>query len=389
MTMGKKSKAASLAAVIVAAAASLTLSAGPASARSGGIHAPASAQPGGTQAAVFVQTDGVNGNAVVAYRRTADGQLHRSGVYPTGGSGGVLDGSAVDHLASQGSLTYDRTHGLLYAVNAGSDTVTVYSVDGDKPVRRQIVSSGGDFPVSVAVHGDLVYVLNALGGGSVQGFRNVHGSLVKVPSWHRSLGLDPAATPQFTHTPGQLAFNPNGRALVVTTKAGANTIDVFAVSRNGIAASPVVTATPGAVPFGFTFDAHGRLVVTEAGTNSVATFTIRGDLKLTKVAQVATGQVATCWIVRDGAHVYASNAGSGTLSGLHVSRDGTLHSIGTTTTGPGTVDADVSSDGRFLYVQTGRAGGVDEYRVNGDGSLTHVGSVVVPDAVGGEGIAAS
>ncbi|WP_245883318.1 lactonase family protein [Streptomyces hyaluromycini] len=377
-TVGMRSKAVAAVAVMAAAGVSLALGAG-----------SASAYPGGTPGAVFVQTDGVTGNAVVAYSRAADGTLHRGGVYRTGGLGGVLDGSAVDHLASQGSLTYDRAQGLLYTVNAGSDTVTVFSVRGDKLIRRQIVSSGGDFPVSVAVHGDLVYVLNALGGGSVQGFRSVHGSLVKVPSWHRSLGLDPAATPQFTHTPGQLAFTPDGRALVVTTKAGANTIDVFPVHRTGIAARPVVTATPGAVPFGFTFDARGRLVVTEAGTNSVATFRIGADLRLTKVSEVATGQAATCWIARDGAHVYASNAGSGTLSGLRVGADGSLTAVGTTATGAGTVDADVSSDGRFLYAQTGKEGGVDEFRVNGDGSLTRVGSVVVPDAVGGEGIAAS
>ncbi|MFK0286710.1 lactonase family protein [Streptomyces sp. NPDC090499] len=378
MTMGKKSKAAASVAVTVAAAATLALGTGPASAYSGGAHG-----------AVFVQTDGVNGNAVVAYSRAADGTLRQSGVYRTGGLGGVLDGSVVDHLASQGSLTYDRAHGLLYAVNAGSDTVTVFAVHGDRLVRRQIVSSGGDFPVGVAVHGGLVYVLNALGGGSVQGFRTVHGSLVKVAAWHRPLGLDPAAAPQFTHTPGQLAFTPDGRALVVTTKAGADTIDVFPVGRSGIAARPVVTPTPGAVPFGFTFDARGRLVVTEAGTNSVATFRVGADLRLTKVSEVATGQAATCWIVRDGRHVYASNAGSGTLSGLRVGADGTLTAVGNTATGAGTVDADVSSDGRFLYAQTGKEGGVDEFRVNHDGSLTRSGSVLVPGAVGGEGIAAS
>ncbi|MFE5038999.1 hypothetical protein [Streptomyces sp. NPDC056683] len=167
-------------------------------------------------------------------------------------------------------------------------------------MRRQVVPSGGDFPVGVAVHGDLVYVLNALGGGSVQGFRNVRGSLVKVDAWHRSLGLDPAATPQFTHTPGQVAFTPDARALVVATKVGANTMDVFQVGRSGIAARPVVTPTHGAVPFGCTFDALGRLVVTEAGTNSVATFREAGtnsvatfrvgaDLRLTNVSEVATG----------------------------------------------------------------------------------------------------
>src|SRR5579862_7473511 len=53
---------------------------------------------------VFVQSDNVDGNTVVAYNRAADGTLSQAGVYPTGGLGGVLAGSVVDHLASQGSL---------------------------------------------------------------------------------------------------------------------------------------------------------------------------------------------------------------------------------------------------------------------------------------------
>src|SRR5215469_9781315 len=92
---------------------------------------------------VFAQTDAVSGNAIVVYDRAADGTLHQAGTYPTGGLGGVLAGSVVDHLASQGSLAYDRTSGLLYAVNAGSNTLTVFSVDGDRLIRRQVVSSGG------------------------------------------------------------------------------------------------------------------------------------------------------------------------------------------------------------------------------------------------------
>jgi len=55
----------------------------------------------------------------------------------------VLTGSVVDHLASQGSLTYDPWHGLLYAVNAGSNTLSVFSTHGDKLSLRQVVSSAG------------------------------------------------------------------------------------------------------------------------------------------------------------------------------------------------------------------------------------------------------
>jgi hypothetical protein len=110
---------------------------------------------------VFVQTDNTAGNRVVAYDRAADGNLAPAGSYATGGRGGILAGSVVDHTASQGSLASDPRHGLLYAVNAGSDTISVFAVRGDRLALRQVLGSGGTFPVSVAVHGDLVYVLNA------------------------------------------------------------------------------------------------------------------------------------------------------------------------------------------------------------------------------------
>ena len=340
-------------------------------------------------APVFVQSDNTEANTVVAYHRIADGTLSRSGVYGTGGRGGVLDGSQVDHLASQGSLAYDRTSRLLYAVNAGSDTVTVFAVHGDRLQRLQVIASGGTFPVSIAFHGNQVYVLNALDGGSIQGFVQFGGHLVSVPSWNRALGLDPSATPQFTHTPGQISFTPDGSKLVVTTKAAANSIDVFPVGPFGMpAAHPVVTSAPGAVPFGFAFDPAGRLQVTEAGPNAVATYTVGPDGVLTKTGEVATGQQATCWVVATRDRLYASNAGSGSLSGFRVGRGGALAPLGTTATDAGTVDAAASSDGRYVYAQTGAAGIVDEFRVGAGGSLTAVGSVTVPGGVGGEGIAA-
>ena len=109
---------------------------------------------------------------------------------------------------------------------------------------------------------------------------------------------------------------------------------------------------------------------------------------LTPIASALTGQAATCWIVSAGGTLYLSNAGSGTVSRFAVDRRGTLTGLGTTATDAGTVDAAASSDGRFLYVQAGAAGIVDAYRIGAGGSLTPVGSVTVPGAVGGEGIVA-
>lgn len=75
---------------------------------------------------------------MAVYDRAADGTLQAAGTYQTGGLGEILDGSMVDHLASQGSLAYDRGHGLLYAVNAGSNTITIFSVYGQRQRHRSV-----------------------------------------------------------------------------------------------------------------------------------------------------------------------------------------------------------------------------------------------------------
>ncbi|MGD0455113.1 MAG: hypothetical protein ABSB69_16105, partial [Solirubrobacteraceae bacterium] len=207
----------------------------------GAIGAPAFAV--GTSHAVFVQTDNLKGNQIVVYDRSGEGTLTQAGVYGTGGLGGELEGSVVDHLASQGSLAYDSQDGLLLAVNAGSNTVSVFGVFGDKLALRQVIGSGGTFPVSIAVHEGVVYVLNGLEGGSLQGFAVSAGRLVAIPGSSRALGLSTTEVPQFTHTPGTVVFSPNGSQLIVTTKANGEDVDVFSVSPGGaLSTTPAVTA---------------------------------------------------------------------------------------------------------------------------------------------------
>jgi DNA-binding beta-propeller fold protein YncE len=344
---------------------------------------------GGASHAVFVQTDNPSGNQIVAYHRASDGVLSQAGTYNTGGLGGILGGSVVDHLASQGSLSYDPGHSLLYAVNAGSDTVSVFAVSGDRLALRQVLGSGGSFPVSVAVHGDVVYVLNALGGGRLQGYRVLGGFLVPIPGSGRALGLDPTASPQYTNTPGQVAFTPDGSQLVVTTKDNGNDIDVFGVGFGGqLSAAPTVNSEPGTVPFAISFDVYGHLVIAEAGTNALATFALAAGGTVSLIDEAPTGASATCWVAPAGPFLFASNAGSASESGYLSSFGGQLTLLGAAATDPGTVDASAAAGGRFLYVQTGGNGIVDEFAVGAGASLTEIGTVTVPGAVGGEGIVA-
>jgi hypothetical protein len=111
---------------------------------------------------VFVQTNELTGNRILVYDVARDGNLRSDGSYATGGNGGAaLPGTESDRLGSQGSLVYDRHHRLLVAVNAGSNSVSTFSVHGSRLRLEGVVPSGGQFPASIAVHGNLVYVLNA------------------------------------------------------------------------------------------------------------------------------------------------------------------------------------------------------------------------------------
>ena len=339
---------------------------------------------------VWVQTNELSGNQIVAFDRADDGSLSQAGVFATGGNGGAAaPGTESDRLASQGSLAYDSRHSLLIAVNAGSDTVTTFKVHGDRLQGRKVVASGGQFPASVAVHGRLVYVLNAGGAGTVQGYRIRGHHLRPIAGSARTLGLANTNPPNFLASPGQVGFSPNGRKLIVTTKMSGSNIDVFRVRRDGtLSDTPVVNPSATPVPFAFTFTPQGRLASGEAGASSLTTYALGGDGTLSDPRSASDGQTALCWILRVHGFYYVSNTGSNNLSSFTVGSDGTPSLLaavaGTTNMGP----IDLTASGRYLYAQTGIAGTIDGFRINDDGSLTSVGSVTGLPA-GQEGIASN
>lgn len=161
---------------------------------------------------------------------------------------------------------------------------------------------------------------------------------------------------QFTHTPGQVAFTPDGTRLLVTTKANGNDVDVFRVGGGGRLPAPVVNAEPGAVPFAVSFDSRGHVLLAGAGPSALVSFALGGDGTLTPLATALTGQAATCWVVRAGRYFYVSNAGSGSVSGYAAGEPGGLSALGNTTTHAGVMDAAAAAGGQFLYVQAGGAG---------------------------------
>lgn len=350
-----------------------------------GVHAAAEKPVGSAAPAVFVQTNDTSGNQVVSYRRNARGDLAFAGRYDTGGVGIALVGAVVDKLASQDGLDYDAADQVLVAVNAGSNSITEFRVDGAQLSDRVTVPSGGSIPVSVTASGGRIYVLNAGGAGAVQGF--YAGSLDRIPGSGRSLDLTPDLTPQFLNTPGQIGLTPDGHQLVVTTKANSSSVDVFRVFSSGaLSAAPAVTPSANPVPFGFVFDRFGDLVLTEAGTNSLTTYAIHPNGTVSERASVTNGEAALCWVARAGRFAYGANAGSGVVTGYAIGAGGVPSIIGETVTDPGSIDLAATPNGSFLYVETGAGDIVDGFAVQADGSLLSIGSSVAPELPGHTGL---
>ncbi len=170
---------------------------------------------------------------------------------------------------------YDREDHLLLAPNAGSNTVSVFSVNGATLHLNQIVGSGGPFPASIAVHDDVAYVLDAGLAGYVQGYRIAGGTLNPIAGSQRSLGLANTNPPGFLQSPAQVGFSPDGSKLVITMKGNrGGSVDVFGVSDDGqLSAAPTATAV-GGVAFAFVFDSEGRLVIVNAAFGNLSTYNV-------------------------------------------------------------------------------------------------------------------
>ena len=289
-------------------------------------------------------------------------------------------------LASQGALQISPDGRFVVAVDAGSNQISVLRVHRDGSLRLVpggVVSSGGVLPVSIAIHGDLVYVANAgTGGSNFTGFRlsrdgrlaPVSGSTVELPAGSQ---------------PGDVLFNGTGSKLAGTL-VGTSTIDSFTVGSDGR-----LTAAPGSPfpaqglgPFGSEFRPTnpGQLFVSNAhnvgaGSGTVSAFSDsrRGMLTPIGSSPFADQQTAPCWveISHDGRFLFTVNTGSGQISRYSIAPDGVLTLLGSTpvsaTGGVGAVDARLSPDGRTLFVDESKIGAVGAFAVRG-GNLTELNS---------------
>jgi 6-phosphogluconolactonase (cycloisomerase 2 family) len=322
--------------------------------------------------AVFTMDNAAAANHVLAFRRGADGRLKHDSSFATGGRG---TGSG---LGSQGAIALSSNGRWLFACNAGSDEISVFLVAPKGAVLTHKVPSGGKHPISLALHGNSLFVLNAGGlvgdTDNVAGFVFFDGRLHPIPQSTRALSAD-------NTNPAQVGFSSDGEALIVTEK-DTGVIDTFNVDNDGAIDAAKHFQSSGQTPFGFAVRGHD-LIVTEAfggapDASAASSYDLDRDGDLEVISpSVPTTETSACWVVVTGSgrFAYAANTGSGTISGYRLDTDGALTLLnadgvtGITGAGSSPADMTLSFDGRFLYCRNGN-GTISAFRASSNGSLT-------------------
>ena len=312
--------------------------------------------------AVFTLSNESEGNRIFAFARASDGSLGEQVAYATGGTG------TGDSLGSQAALALTEDHRFLLAVDAGSNELSVFAVDGAKLALRDRVASGGMRPISVTTRKGLVYTVHAAGTDNVAGFALDHrGHLYALPG---------ATQPLSAHTvgPAQIALSPDARSLVVTEK-GTSKIDMFRVGAFGRLEPAIVVAAAGQTPFGFEFTTRGDIVVSEAASTSASAYAVDRHGITPITGPISDTQAAPCWVAvsRDDRHAYVANAGSASISTYSVARSGeiALEDARDGELGEGGRPLDMALDisGRYLYVLDRGNLSIASFDVARDGSL--------------------
>ena len=339
--------------------------------------ASASPLPSPVTGHVYLDDNTAGSNTVAAFDRHADGSLT-----PLPGSPFTVGGAGTGTgLASQGAVQIADGGRFLLAADAGSNQVSVLGIQPGGSLRlASVVPSGGALPVSIAVHGSLVYVANAGPADSnYTGFRLAFsGRLTPVPG--STVALPAAAQP------GDVLFNGTGSKLV-GTRVGTSQIDSFTVGLSGrLTAAPGSPFTAqGLGPFGSEFRPAnpGQLFVSNAhngtglGTVSAFTDSRSGVLSSIGSSPVPDNQTAPCWVTisPDSRYLFAVNTGSGAISRYSIASGGELTLLGSTAVsangGVGAVDPGMSPDGRYLYVNESKIDAVGGFAVSG-GNLTEL-----------------
>lgn len=331
---------------------------------------------------LYTESNAVSGNTIIGFTQKSDGSLINRNEYASGGYGSGAG------LGSQGALCISRDMNLLFAVNAGSSTISSFRIRPNGSLQLLFtLSSNGLLPRSLTLYGNLLYVLNEQ-SSAICGFTvEPNGFFTKIKGSEHSLsGLNVDAP--------QISFQPDGKALYVTEKA-TNLIDKFTVDNAGAITSVTYTMSTGVTPFSFDYSWRAKaMIVTNAangfsGAGSCTSYKTNGSGGLKAVnGAVGNFETSPCWVAtaKYGSFAFVSNTGTNNISSYYIDTDGALTLLKPVAGQDGTkpIDIVVSEDNRYVYNLNSGSHTLSEYKRMPAGAIELIGTATtLPDYAAG------
>ncbi len=318
------------------------------------LTADAVARHGHNDGYLYTESNATAHNEILCYKQHSDGSLSHESTVASGGTGiGIFQGLGLD---VQGALALSANHEWLFAVNAGSNTISSFEVHNDGSIAlAHTVSSGGTAPVSLCCYHHYLYVVNSVTSNICGYTVGAGGTLTAIPG--SNLPLSSAAS-----GPAQIAFSPNGEYLYITEKM-TNKICSFDVDPAGLASFDQAFSSTGNTPFGFSIARDNFLVVSNANVSggmavshgsSATSYSGVNPGTITAVnGAVANNQTAACWVAttKYGRFAYIANAGSDDISSYYVAPSGALYLVhaSAVSTGAAPKDLCVAANNYYVY----------------------------------------
>ncbi|THU97700.1 hypothetical protein K435DRAFT_777889 [Dendrothele bispora CBS 962.96] len=323
---------------------------------------------GDASGAAYFMTNEPTGNYIIASDIGSDGKLNpRKAVY-TGGLGGhANNGGGGDGLVSQGSIVVSSASNMLAVVNAGSNTISVFSFDPSNPTDLRLVgapiSSGGEFPTSVSFSkdGDMLCSLN---GGEINGVGcfKVNSTLIApMTQTQRSLGLN--QTTPATGPPGsasQIFVAPDGKNVVVSVKGMSTSapgyLAVWDIINGTLSKdfNTVPAPSGGQTLFGIAPIQGQQALILADPAIGYDIMDFSGQNRSTAVQ--VDGQMAICWITYSSktGNYYMIDAGASRITEVNVDNNLKGNTVNNYSTGnnTGPLDTAIATIGGKDYIYT-------------------------------------
>ena len=275
----------------------------------------------------------------------------------------------------------DPNNNFVYVTNFNGNSVSVFSLNTTSGVVAGVgaVAAGAE-PGAVAVDplGKFAYVANDVGAnlpGSVSAYSiGATGALTAVAGSPFAAGTNPQQGIAVT------------AGFVYVTNFGSSNVSAYSLNTSTGVLTPLATPTfaTGAGPVSLAMDPAGKFLFTaNSNSNNVSAFTVNADGSLTAVpGSPFTAGNSPQYLVTDrtGTHLYVVNVNdvnletTGTVEAYTIAANGALAVLNLYPTDLGPEGLAVDAANKFLLVANCTGGSLSGFSINGDGTLTSLGT---------------